>query len=144
MAELFPSLEKIKNLKVKPTEGELYLLTYLQNNLSDDIEVYFQPYIQGDRPDIILLQKNVGVTIIEVKDWNLDAYYIDERNEWHLKNHTKKQKIKSPLAQVFTYKKNLFDIHINGLLEERLKNPSFYNRINVYVYFHKASKKKYR
>jgi hypothetical protein len=138
MAQIYPTLENIKRLKVKPTEGELYLIEYLLSNLSDDIEIYFQPFLNGDRPDIILLQKGVGAAIIEVKDWNLNSYFVDENNKWHLKSND--IIIKSPLEQVNTYKDNMFNLHINGLLEEKLRNSKFYGRINTYVYFHNSTK----
>ncbi len=139
MAKIFPTLENIERLKVKPTEGELFLIRYLIDNLSDDIEIYFQPFLNGDMPDIILMQKNVGVSIIEVKDWNLDLYKIDENNKWYLKQNN--ALLKSPFQQVFSYKDNLFNLHINGLLKEKIKNKQFYGRIQPYVYFHKATKK---
>jgi len=139
VAKLFPTLENIERLKVKPTEGELFLIKYLQDNLDEDIEIYFQPFLNGDMPDIILMQKNVGVSIIEVKDWNLSLYKIDENNKWYLKQNN--ALLKSPFQQVFSYKENLFNLHIDGLLKERIKNKQFYGRIKTYVYFHKSSKK---
>lgn len=138
MAEIFPTLENIKRLKVQPTVGELFLINYLIKNLPKEIEIYFQPFLNGDMPDIILMQKNVGVSIIEVKDWNLDKYKIDANNHWILKEND--SKIKSPFKQVNTYKENLFNLHISGMLEQKIKNPQFYGRIKTYVYFHKASK----
>ncbi len=68
MAKIFPTFENIERLKVQPTEGELFLLKYLEEKFPDDVEVYFQPFLNGDMPDIILLKKGVGATIIEVKD----------------------------------------------------------------------------
>lgn len=138
MAKIYPTIENIERLKVKPTEGELYLIEYLLSNLSDDIEIYFQPFLNGDRPDMILLQKGIGATIIEVKDWNLNSYFVDENNKWHLKSND--VIIKSPLEQVNTYKDNMFNLHINGLLEEKLRNSKFYGRINTYIYFHNSTK----
>ncbi len=140
MAQIYPSLENIKRLKVKPTSGESHLVEYLLNNFSDDVEIYFQPFLNGDRPDIVLLQKGIGVTIIEVKDWDLNSYIVDENNQWHLKSNN--QRIKSPLEQVNTYKDNMFNLHINGLLEEKIKNTKFYGRINTFIYFHNSSKDK--
>lgn len=139
MAHVFPSIENIQRLKVKPTIGEFYLLNHLINTLPDEVEVYFQPFLNGDMPDIILMQKDVGVTIIEVKDWNLSLYEIDENNHWYLKLNN--ARLKSPFQQVFNYKDNMFNLHINGLLQEKIKNKHFYGRINVYVYFHNATKK---
>ena len=138
MAKIFPTLKNIERLKVKPTQGERYLLDYLVKNLADEIEIYFQPFLDGDRPDIVLLQKNIGVVIIEVKDWNLDKYKVDSNNSWSLKN--RKKDLKSPFKQVRTYKDNLFNLHINGLLEKKIKNPNFYGRVKTYVYFHKSTR----
>lgn len=139
VAKLFPNLENIARLKVQPTEGESFLINYLNEYLDDDVEIYFQPFLNGDRPDIVLIKKDVGVCIIEVKDWNLNSYKVDENNRWQLKYNN--QLIKSPFQQVFAYKDNMFNLHINGLLEEKIKNKMFYGRIQPYVYFHKASKK---
>ena len=35
MAQFFPSLEQIKNLKVQPEEGEWYFLQFLEETLDD-------------------------------------------------------------------------------------------------------------
>jgi len=116
----------------------MFLLNYLIETMGNDVEIYFQPFLNGDRPDIILINKNYGVIIIEVKDWTFSSYKVDENNKWYVKNIS--QKIKSPFQQVFSYKNNLFNLHINGLLEKKLKNKKFYKLISVYVYFHKESK----
>lgn len=141
MGTIFPSIENIKSLKVPPTDGEWFLLNYFNDNLPDEVEIYFQPFLNGDMPDIILMHKNAGVTIIEVKDWNLGSYYLnlekDNLGDWTLKHNN--HPIKSPFKQVFQYKDNMFNLHINGLLERKILNKKFYGRINVYVYFHNAT-----
>ena len=68
MAEVFPSFENIDRLKVKPTEGEIFLVNWLVEHLSDEFEVYFQPFLNGDMPDIIIMKRESGVIIIEVKE----------------------------------------------------------------------------
>jgi hypothetical protein len=140
MATLIPNLEKAKAAKQKPTEGEIFLLEFLTLHFDEQIEVYFQPCFNGDRPDIVLMSPKAGVIIIEVKDWNLDLYSVDERNKWAVNLPSGKQSVKSPFAQVFAYKKNFFDIHVNGLLEKSLKNDAFFKMIRTYVYFHHGSK----
>lgn len=138
MAQIFPSIENIERLKVSPTDGEMFLLHHLIDNMDDEVEIFFQPFLNGDRPDIILIKKDSGVAIIEVKDWDLKAYKIAENNKWYVSK--KNQRIKSPFQQVFGYKHNLFNLHINGLLEKKLKNNNFYKLIKVFVYFHGQSK----
>ena len=89
-------------------------------------------------PDIILMQKNIGVAIIEVKDWDLSSYKVDKENNWFLRKQN--TSIKSPFKQVYNYRDNLFNLHINGLLKTKVLNPHFFGRIKTYVYFHNASK----
>ena len=140
MAILIPNIEKAKAAKQKPTEGEIFLLEFLTRHFDEQIEVYFQPCFNGDRPDIVLISPKAGVIIIEVKDWNLDLYSVDERNKWAVNLPSGKQSVKSPFSQVFAYKKNFFDIHINGLLEKSLKSDAFFKMIKTYVYFHHGNK----
>ena len=58
MAILFPSLPVICRLKVPPTDGELYLCELLKEKLDDNCYVFFNPYLDGDRPNIIVLKKH--------------------------------------------------------------------------------------
>ena len=67
MATFIPPIEKICQFKVKPEAGELELLLFLEKTLDDSFEVYFNPYMNGDRPDILIMRKGYGVMIIEVK-----------------------------------------------------------------------------
>src|SRR5690606_26011046 len=106
MAQLYPDLELIINGKVKPEPGELHLLQFLIKNLDNSFEVYFNPYLNGDRPDIVILRKGYGVLIIEVKDYNLQSYELDKRKNWIVSYNG--AKIKSPISQVLKYKENLF------------------------------------
>ena len=64
MAIFIPSIEKIKKFKVSPTDGELSLLTFIERTLDDSFEVYFNPYLNGDRPDILIMRKGYGVMVI--------------------------------------------------------------------------------
>lgn len=141
MAILTPSLEATQSAKQKPTNGELFLLKYLEEKFNDEVEVYFQPCFNGDRPDIVIISPSMGIIIIEVKDWKLDIYDIDEKNNWSVRLQNGLQRIKSPFQQVYRYKKNFFEIHVNGLLEKSLKNENFFKLIKTYVYFHNGDKK---
>lgn len=144
MAKLFPPLAQCNQLKVKPTPGELHLLGLLNNYLDDTYEVYFQPYLNGDNPDIIVLRENSGVMVIEVKDWHLEHYQLSPKKHWQLKNISnpfgRPQLVKSPIQQVYEYKENLYNLHIESLLEKRIKNPKYLSVVTCAVYFHHAAK----
>lgn len=141
MAKLIPSIDHILKMKVSPTDGELTLLRFLDSNLDDSFEVYFNPYMNGDRPDIVIVRKRHGILIIEVKDWNLDAYRLDERKHWTLKDNAS-TRVSSPIEQVLKYKENLYILHLDELFEKRIRDYKYMNMISCAVYFHNASQAK--
>jgi len=135
MAILAPSSENINRLKVPPTDGELYLLKFLGENLDNKYEIYFQPFINGDFPDIVVMRENSGVLIIEVKDWDLNNYYIDERKNWRVrKNDT--FPLKSPFEQVQSYKNTLYNLHIEHLYKKKVTTADMFSTVTCAVYFH--------
>lgn len=142
MAIIYPSIENIRNWTVQPTAGEWHLLNYLKENLDDTYEIFFNPFLDGDRPDFVILKKSVGVFVIEVKDWEINHqnYTIDLFNKWFFNSSAGCKLIKSPFSQVFRYKKNFYDIHIPLLGIKNVINPNFFNVINVFVYLHCTNK----
>lgn len=136
MATFHPDIDNIKRMTVPPTEGERHLLEILRDKLDDSYEVYFNPFLDGDRPDLIVLKPGCGVLIIEVKDWNLERYRLNIRNQWHYQKTT----LRSPSQQVFRYKENLFNLHLPLLGLQHLANRNFYRLISVAVYFHCAKR----
>ncbi|MDY4388626.1 nuclease-related domain-containing DEAD/DEAH box helicase [Pectobacterium aroidearum] len=140
MSILYPTLENIHRLKVAPTPGELHLLNYLVENLDDSYEIFFNPFIDGDRPDFIILKKNTAIFIIEVKDYSLANYSIDAFNKWQVNSGKGISRISSPQSQVFRYKSNLYNLHLPVLGLSYLKNRNFFNIVHPFVYLHKSEK----
>jgi hypothetical protein len=142
MAIIYPKYETIRNLKVPPTEGELKMIDFLLENLNDEYEVYFQPFLNGDCPDIILMRKGGGVLIIEVKDWELANYHLDFRKRWFVNYNN--ALIKSPISQVLKYKENMYDLHIKNLLELKLRDYKYWYIVNCAIFFYKENSKDVR
>jgi len=140
MAAIYPELENIQRLKVPPTLGEWDMLTNLNEHLDESYEVFFNSYLDGDRPDIIILKKNCAAFIIEVKDWNLTNYRVSEKNKWQVYDGLKWSSKASPHSQAFRYKKNLYDLHLPIVGLARLENPNFYNLVHCHVYFYNSDK----
>lgn len=138
MVKFIPSLQDIENGRVKPQEGELYLLKMLQNGLNDgDYELYFNPMLNGSYPDIVVFKENYGIYIVEVKDWNLENYRVDKISDIKNNNDNKRgessnkinqnhatgfsmsfigksdnlHKIISPMQQVNKYKYNIIKLY---------------------------------
>lgn len=142
MAVLFPSIEIIKKLKPYPTEGELTLINKLKSDLDDSYNIYFQPFLDGDNPDIVVLNELGGVFIIEVKDWNLSSYIFNKFGNSYgefklIKNGCT---VGNPFQQVTKYKNNIFGMHIEELYIDKEKNPHLFGQlVKVGVYFHKEN-----
>lgn len=139
MAIFYPSLEKIMQFKVQPTTGELTLLNFLNNTLDDSFEVFFNPYLNGDRPDVHIMHKDYGVMIIEVKDWNLSNFSLNDKKKWV---YTPNNAVtKSPIDQVLKYKNNLYDLHVKDFLKMKIKDYRHFRIVSCAIYFHCASQK---
>lgn len=134
MGILFPSKEEILKTKPSPTEGELFLINKLEEYLEDSYEIYFQPLLNGDKPDIIVLREKGGILIIEVKDWVLSNYIIDNKANFRLRKNN--IPIKSPLQQVGRYKKSICELHMPILEEGSIKKQNIKNVVQTAVYFH--------
>jgi hypothetical protein len=56
--------------------GERLVFNVLGRQLPDDYFVWFEPTLFGQRhsarPDFLLLGRDIGLIVIEVKDWSLD------------------------------------------------------------------------
>lgn len=134
MASIHPSWKEIDKFHNKLTEGERHIAKYLESNLSDEWEIYVQPFLNGCRPDIVLLSKKYGVVIVEVKDWNLGNYYFKNK-KLYVKAKNGSHLLEEPIQQVRYYSDNLkylipyFDIKID-------KN---YRLIRKLLYFHNES-----
>lgn len=140
MAIFYPTIEQVQKFKPSPTDGELTLLNFLSNVLDDTFEVFFNPYLNGDRPDVIVMRKNYGVMVIEVKDWNLNNFRLNDRRKWV---YTRNQAIvKSPIDQVLKYKNNLYDLHVEHLLQKKIFDVRHFSIVSCAVYFHCASQHK--
>ena len=75
-----PPRDQHPHLRQPLTAGELRVLDVLDDKLPPEWEIYLQPHFNGLKPDFVLLEPNVGIGVIEVKDWNLDAmpYFVKE------------------------------------------------------------------
>jgi len=134
MGIIFPTIENIQRLKVQPTPGEAYLIEHLKNSLDDSYEIFFNPYLDGDRPDIIILHEHCAAFVIEVKDWDLASYRVSKENTWSVVANGKNSRIASPQSQLFRYKKNLYDLHLPVVGLRRLTNPNFFNLVHCFAF----------
>jgi len=143
---IFPSWTNIKTLKQSLTEGELYFAKYLDKYLPSEWEIYIQPYLNGDRPYVVILHPKVGLMIFEVKDWNLDIYSTKENYFRDKKYYTtyvidsnhNKHEIPNPIKQIERYRQNLL-LYIPKLANAVYDNLKRIAVLKIGLYFHNAS-----
>ena len=141
MVKFFPDMDFIKNLmRPQPEEGEWWLLNRLKEYLKGDYEVYFQGNLNGALPDVVIMRKNHGALIIEVKDWHLEHYSLNpaDNKTWFV--HTggnQTAKVRSPIAQVKVYKDKFYDIYSSTLARFRWENlKGSYSAVDCAVFFY--------
>lgn len=67
-----PPIRELKRLRTPLTGTEHAVLDVLDSGLPPDWEIHIQPHLNGLRPDFIVMNPNVGIAVIEVKDTGLD------------------------------------------------------------------------
>ena len=104
-------MEKIiqKNLDGKKAENIVH--NFLKQNLNKSWEIYPQPHLNGSRPDFVCLNPNIGILVLEVKDWNLDSYEIDINGRIRVVGSSGKFEVPNLLAQIERYKFDIFNIY---------------------------------
>jgi len=154
-SRVLPSWEQIERFKQPLTEGERYLLKFLDDNLKKDDSfqgndlaeyrgwlIFVQPFLNGSRPDIVIFRPGIGVQIFEVKDWNLCHYSFETTEDGNkifcASDSHGPYPIKSPVKQVEYYKKKIVDQLMPQIGKDFEKNPRHYGLIKTAIYFHKS------
>ncbi len=151
-SRIYPKWEDIENLKDPLTEGELYFAKYLDDHLPNEWEIYIQPYLNGDRPDVVILHPKVGLMVFEVKDWNLKIYSTEEKEFYNKKTNQKgiyyksyvldknhqKQFIPNPIRQIERYRSNLL-LYIPRLANAIDDNFKRIAVLKIGLYFHNST-----
>ena len=116
-----------------------YVLESLKK-IFNNSNIYYKPLINGDMPDILILEEDKGVILIEICTIKLSDYTIKDKNTFKSKNTDKI--ILSPIKKLSNFKNNLFKSHIDGLLVEKVKsNNKAFNIIkNVVIFQYEINK----
>lgn len=143
MARCYPAPDTWSKLRTPLTEGEAALARLLIERLSDAWRIYLQPHVGGTRPDVVLVHPDVGVQIIEVKDYRMDdpdagAYDISGET-WRVQTDAGLKTVSDPFAQADRARDAFFRILMPIAEQLRQDDSSFYGFVRAGVYLHRAS-----
>jgi Nuclease-related domain len=97
-------------LPSKASRGEALLWHTLKDRLSDDFILYYEPEIDSLNPDFILVGKDFGVLILEVKGWKPGKIEAADRNFFTIRQRDDRvESQQSPLRQATVYRNALLD-----------------------------------
>lgn len=85
------------------TKGERKVFDYLKNNLPENYIVYYNVPVDGYYPDFIIIGPDLGVFVIEVKDWDFKVIRSVTKETILLSFNGVNEKRKNPIAQARDY-----------------------------------------
>ncbi|MCU9614936.1 AAA family ATPase [Caldibacillus lycopersici] len=98
-------------IRTTATTGERLLFKTLKTYLPDDYIVYYEPEIRGKRPDFVIIGPDLGLVVLEVKDFTKSTLFQVNHEEWHIISKSGEQTItKSPLRQARDYMFHIVDV----------------------------------
>src|SRR5690625_2499594 len=120
------------------TAGERLLFRTLKNYLPEDYIVYYEPEIHGKCPDIVVVGPDVGLIVLEVKDYTKNTLFRLNQDEWTLLNaNGEHSTVQSPVKQARDYTFNIMNAlqrdkeltQAEGKYKHRLKFPCGYGTV---------------
>ncbi|WP_027410028.1 3'-5' exonuclease [Anoxybacteroides tepidamans] len=132
-----------ETIRSSATTGERLVFRTLKTYLPDDYIVYYEPEIQGKRPDFVIIGPDLGLVVLEVKDYTKSTLLQVNHDEWHIVSQTGGQAVvKSPLKQardnmfhiVDVLKKDINLIQTDGKYKFSLKFPYGYGVVFTRMY----------
>lgn len=108
-------------LKPPLQPGERLVFEFFDQLLPVEWEIYLQPFLNGQRPDFVLLHPEKGVAVFEVKDWDFramtyepaagrDDSYVRVRGHDGRTHHKE-----NPVAQTSRYRKDMVNLYLPAL-----------------------------
>lgn len=124
-----------ETIRSTATAGERILFRTLRSVLPEDYIVYFEPDIRGKRPDFVIIGPDLGLIVLEVKDYTKNTLFQLNNDTWTLLcSNGEQTQVKSPYKQAKDYMFHIADtlkkdsnlIHTDGKYQFQLKFPYGY------------------
>ena len=121
-----------ETIRKEATSGERLLFQTLKEHLPQDYIVYHEPEIYGRRPDFVVIGPDLGLVVLEVKDYTKSTLVELNPDRWSLhKRDGKRVTVTNPMKQARDYafriadklKKDVALVHTEGKYKMQLRFP---------------------
>ena len=90
----------VQDRLAKATRGEQLTYKWLCDALPDDYDVWHEPRTGGKKPDVVVFGPDLGLLVLEVKDWSVDAIVgVEPARSVHLRNAADVKVVTHPVEQ---------------------------------------------
>lgn len=96
--------------------------------LSDEDYLILKPFVDGDEPDLIVIQKNKGVTIFKFCPYTFTN--IHQKGKMWVVD---KKRMLSPFEHLKKIKEDFFNLHIPGLLEQKIRESRLWWSVKLVI-----------
>lgn len=108
MAFTVPETLAANDGRVMPGERKVFVA--LRDHLPEDYLVYYDISVDGRHPDFIVVGPDLGLVILEVKDWRLNRIAEITGDEVQLRQPQGQLTLKNPVCQVRDYALRTVDV----------------------------------
>ena len=95
--------ETLASLDSRVTPGERKVFVALRDQLPEDYLVYYDVAVDGRHPDFIIVGPDLGLVVLEVKDWRLKSILEVTADRVRLRQATGELEVFNPVRQVRNY-----------------------------------------
>jgi len=90
----------VQDRLAKANRGEQLTYKWLCEALPDEYDVWHEPRIGGKKPDVVVFGPDLGLLVLEVKDWSADAVVaVDPARKVHLRSGPDVKVVTHPVEQ---------------------------------------------
>ncbi|MYD17256.1 MAG: AAA family ATPase [Chloroflexi bacterium] len=116
-----PPLAELDRLPTPLNDGEALVVSFFHDHLPDGWEIYIQPFLNGNRPDLVLFNSACGVAVFEVKHWDFDSkeFFVDRTGDapqLSARDHNGRrvrvdERMRNPFPQVTRYRRQIYGLY---------------------------------
>ncbi len=118
------------------------LYNFLQEALASPWEVYAYPFFNGDRPHLVALHPDHGLTFFAVVPWDLRHYRCDRRGRYlryTLRIDNQIHPVLAPARQAENYVENLLNFYMPYIGETVMRDRRALSTFQIALYFPHAT-----